>query len=87
MHCYVYRCRRRAGAYLYLAERDAFERVPEPLRGQLGGFDFTLEFEFGADRRLANADPAVVRANLAERGFHLQFPPDPNRPFGADVRD
>ena len=33
-----------------------------------------------AERRLAQADAALVRANLAERGFHLQLPPQPLAP-------
>ena len=34
-----------------------------------------LEFDLVEGRRLAIADPAVVRVNLVERGFHLQLPP------------
>ncbi len=76
MRCYVYRCARRPETYVYLAERDAFERVPSPLRSQLGGFVLVLELDLHPERRLARADPAVVRANLAEHGFHVQFPPN-----------
>jgi uncharacterized protein len=75
MRCHVYRCRRRAGTYVYLAERDAFDRIPEPLRGRLGDCEFVLELELDAGRRLAGTDPAVVRRNLTGQGFHLQFPP------------
>jgi uncharacterized protein len=77
MRSYVYRCRQRADTYVYLAERDAFDRIPEPLRGQLGMLDFVLEFDFTPDRRLAREDPAVVRANLAGCGFFVQLPPPP----------
>ena len=77
MRSYVYRCRQRAGTYVYLAERDAFEQLPEPLRDRLGALDFVLEFTFDAQRRLATEDPAVVRANLASNGFHVQYPPPP----------
>jgi uncharacterized protein len=75
MRCHVYRCPRRTGTYVFLAERDAFERLPPALRGQLGPLDFAFEFELDADRALAQADPTVVRANLASDGFHVQFPP------------
>jgi len=76
MRCYVYRCTRRAQTYLYLAERDAFGRLPPSLREQLGELEFALEFVLDANRRLARENPAVVRANLADNGFHLQFPPN-----------
>jgi uncharacterized protein len=75
MRCHVYRCCRSAGTYLYLAERDALDRLPEPLRSRLGAFEFVLEFVLDETRRLPREDPAVVRGNLAAQGFHLQFPP------------
>ena len=40
MHAYVYKSLARADPYLYLAARDDFARVPEPLRTRLGGLDF-----------------------------------------------
>lgn len=75
MRCHVYRCRRRAETYVYLAERDAFECVPEPLRAQLGELEFVLELSLDGERRLAREDPERVRANLSSVGFHVQFPP------------
>lgn len=80
MRCHVYRCRRRADTYVYLAERDAFERVPEPLRSQLGELEFVLELTLDSERKLAREDPERVRANLASAGFHIQYPP----PFDLD---
>lgn len=77
MQAYVYKSQRKAGTYVYLAARDAFTRLPEPLRTQLGPLVFVLEVALTADRRLATEDPAVVRENLVLRGFHLQFPPSP----------
>ena len=75
MHAFVYKSLKKADTYVYLAARDDFMRLPEPLRTQLGGLQFVLEFALTPDRRLAREDAAVVRENLALRGFHLQFPP------------
>jgi uncharacterized protein YcgL (UPF0745 family) len=75
LHAYVYKSQRRADTYVFLAEREGFARLPEPLRTQLGPLRFVLEVELTPERRLAREDPAVVRENLAARGFHLQFPP------------
>ena len=44
------------------------------------GQAFVLEVALKPERRLAQADAALVRANLAERGFHLQLPPQPLAP-------
>lgn len=75
MHAYVYKSQRKADTYVYLAARDDFERLPEPLRGRLGALTFVLDVALTPDRRLARENPEEVRANLAARGFHLQFPP------------
>jgi uncharacterized protein YcgL (UPF0745 family) len=77
MHAYVYKSQRRADTYVYLAARDAFERLPEPLRTQLGPLQFVLDVALTPGRALARENPDEVRANLAARGFHLQFPPTP----------
>ncbi|MBT2747745.1 MULTISPECIES: YcgL domain-containing protein [unclassified Lysobacter] len=75
MQAYVYKSLRKADTYVYLSARDDFERLPEPVRAQLGSLQFVLEVELSAQRKLARADAAAVRENLRTRGFHLQFPP------------
>lgn len=81
MQAHVYRSRRRADTYVYLARRDDFACLPATLRESLGALDFVLDVTLDPARTLARADPAVVRANLAACGFHLQLPPSP--PAGA----
>jgi uncharacterized protein YcgL (UPF0745 family) len=89
MLAYVYKSLKKADTYVYLAGRDDFARLPDPLRTQLGELRFVLEVALTPERRLAQEDPAVVRANLAARGFHLQFPqtvPDPmSDDWGTDA--
>ena len=75
MHVFVYKSLRKADTYLYLLVRDGFDVVPEAVRAPLGALQPVLEFDLVEGRRLAQADPDVVRANLKARGFHLQFPP------------
>ena len=84
MHAYVYKSQRKADTYVYLAARDDFARLPEPLRLQLGTLAFVLEVALTPDRKLAQEDPAVVRATLATRGFHVQFPPTQLDPMTED---
>lgn len=84
MLAFVYKSLKKADTYLYLAARDDFERVPPPVRAQLGNLQFVLEVALTPQRRLAQADPAVVRANLAARGFHLQLPPTMADPMTED---
>ena len=75
MQAYVYKSRRKADTFVFLAARDDFTRLPEPVRVQLGELAFVLEVALTPERRLAQSDPQLVRANLAAHGFHVQFPP------------
>ncbi|HEY0502602.1 MAG TPA: YcgL domain-containing protein [Lysobacter sp.] len=84
MQAYVYKSLRKADTYVYLAKRDEFARLPEPLRTQLGTLQFVLEVALTPERKLARGDAAVVRENLAARGFHLQFPPTLDDPMTED---
>ncbi|MDV3470092.1 YcgL domain-containing protein [Stenotrophomonas sp. C3(2023)] len=75
MHASVYKSQRRADTYVYLAARDAFEVLPGPLRDSLGALTWVMDLQLEEGRRLAQANPVQVRAELAERGFYLQVPP------------
>ena len=84
MLAHVYKCLRKPDTYVYLAERDGFDRLPAPLRTQLGPLQFVLEFALTPARRLAREDPQIMRANLTSRGFHIQFPPTVDDPMTDD---
>ena len=84
MLAHVYKSLKKADTYVFLAARDDFARLPEPLRTQLGGLQFVLEVALTPERTLAREDPEVVRHNLAARGFHLQFPPTVADPMTDD---
>ena len=84
MHAYVYKSLRQADTYVFLAARDDFARLPPPLLTQLGNLHFVLEVALTPERKLALADPEVVRGNLAARGFHVQFPPTMLDPMTED---
>lgn len=75
MRCFVYKSSRREQTYVFLAERDAFDCLPEAVSRTLGALSLVIEIELDPGRRLAQSDPAVVRANLAAQGYHVQFPP------------
>ena len=87
MQAYVYKSRRKSETYVYLRERDGFGLIPEALRTSLGALDFVLELALTPDRKLAQTDPVVAHANLAERGFHMQFPPQDHPSWQLDNND
>ena len=74
MQAFVYKSLRKPDTYVYLRERDAFALLPEPVLAPLGQLAFVMELALTPERKLARADAAVVRRNLVEHGFHLQFP-------------
>ena len=80
MQAYVYKSQRKPDTYIYLAKRDDFDALPAELGATLAPYAFVLEVALTPERRLAQADAVQVRANLAERGFHLQLPPQPLAP-------
>lgn len=75
MQAYIYKSLRKDDTYVFLAARDDFTRLPEPVREPLGRLQFVMELALTPERKLARGDTAVVRENLALRGFHLQMPP------------
>lgn len=84
MLAYVYKSLKKANTYVYLAKRDDWACLPEPLRTQFGALQFVLEVTLSAERKLAQENPEVVRQNLAARGFHIQFPPTVEDPMHED---
>ncbi|MCX7557121.1 YcgL domain-containing protein [Xanthomonadaceae bacterium JHOS43] len=75
MRCHVYKSRTRPDTYIYLAEKDDFDALPDALRQRLGMLEPVLEFDLTPERRLARSDAATVIAALQAQGFHLQLPP------------
>ena len=74
MRVFVYKSRRKPDTYLYLAEHDAFDAVPEPMQVTLRPWQFVLEFDLTPDRRLPRINARVLQNNLVSQGFHLLFP-------------
>lgn len=70
MQAYVYKSQRKPDTYLYLAARDDFGCLPQPLLASLQPLVFVLDVALTAERTLARADP---RGGTREPG-RLRFP-------------
>ena len=79
MNVFVYRSLKKNGYYLYVAQENNFERVPDNLLQALGELEPALKFELTRDRKLATENPETVLKNLQENGYHLQIT-DPMAP-------
>ena len=71
----IYRSKHRPGLYLFLAETDKFDVVPQEIMQSLGVLERSMELELHEKRPLAQSDVTTVMKNLREHGFHIQLPP------------
>ena len=73
MKVFVYRSLKKNGYYLYVAEENNFEKVPENLMQALGELETALTFVLTKNRKLATENPETVLKNLQQAGYHLQI--------------
>lgn len=76
MQCYIYRSSIKDGLYVYLAEEDGLERLPEPVLKQMGVPELAMKLELDPQKKLGQEDVSTVLQNLASQGFHVQMPRD-----------
>jgi len=81
MKCFVYKSIKKADSYIYLNEKDNFEKLPEQLLMLFGKPEFTLELDLTVDRKLALADAQQVLQSLDNQGYYLQMPAKNNLPI------
>ena len=74
MQCYVYRSSKKDGLYVYLAEEDGLNTLPEPVLHQLGEPELAMSFDLAKRDSLGHEDIDTVRENLETQGFHVQMP-------------
>jgi uncharacterized protein YcgL (UPF0745 family) len=75
MQCFVYASLRKIDSYLWLAQRDAFDVLPESLVLLLGELRFVMEVHLDEQRKLPIEDTEQVLDHLRTQGWHLQLPP------------
>ena len=69
--------------YLYLATEDDFACLPDNIRSMLGALELSMQLELHRERKLARVDINDVIADLNERGFHIQLPPNQDERWDA----
>ncbi|MDH3353724.1 MAG: YcgL domain-containing protein [Chromatiales bacterium] len=75
IHTTIYRSKHKQGLYLFLAEADKFDVIPQEIMKGLGELEKSMELELHENRTLAQSDVIAVMNNLKEHGFHIQLPP------------
>ncbi len=75
MKCTVYRSANQEFTYIYLKEGITFDDLPDDLRQVFGEPRAVMPLVLSPARKLAYEDVNTVMKNLAEKGYHLQMPP------------
>ena len=76
MICIIFRSDTKQGLYLYLAKDKCMGDIPEELLKKIGKHTRVMEIDLSTRDKLAQVDIQVVRSNLVEQGYHIQFPID-----------
>jgi len=77
MLCAVYKSIRKSQTYLFVAKRDDFSAVPDPLLTQFGPPQLVSLLNIQADTKLALADADKLILSIQTEGYYLQLPPPP----------
>jgi len=75
MDCYIYRSRKKLGAYLYLPEEDNFSQLPESLLNVFGIPEYSFQMDLTPDKTLAQVEAADVIKGIEAEGFFMQMSP------------
>lgn len=71
--CFVYRCGKQDDQYVFLANKDDFDVLPEALQQRLGALTYSFDFELTEHRNMVRDDPKAVIHALREQGFYLRL--------------
>jgi uncharacterized protein YcgL (UPF0745 family) len=85
MKCSVIRSSLKDYTYIYLLEGEDYDDLPESLKSIFGEPEFVMNLELTPQRKLANEDVSHVLENLAEKGYHLQLPPQEDESGWLDL--
>lgn len=71
----VYKSYKKKNCYLFVAQRDDFESVPEPLMEMFGTPELVTLINLANREKLALSDINKVKQGLIDQGYFLQVPP------------
>jgi len=81
----VFRSSKKADTYLYVRRGQAWDDLPESLRGIFGAPVHAMDLVMTPDRKLARTDGRQVLDAIADKDFYLQMPEE-NDSYVVDFR-
>ncbi len=85
MKCSVFRSNLKDFTYIYLKAGHDYDDLPDSLRTIFGEPELVMDLELSPERKLANEDVNQVMESLAEKGYHLQLPPQEDETGWLDL--
>lgn len=85
MQCSVYRSSLKDFTYIYLLEDHEYDDLPASLIAVFGEPVLVMSLQLSPERKLAYEDVNQVMENLAEKGYHLQLPPQEDKTGWLDL--
>lgn len=73
MNCFVYRSKRREGAYLYLKNENDFSALPDEFQSLFGKGEFVMTLSLEKPRKLVAMDSEKLKHRLNETGYYLHL--------------
>ncbi len=70
----VFRCKKMAGAYIYVEKGFDTSDLPELLVEKAGTFELAMSFLLTESKSLARADAKSVIESIQSQSFYLQMP-------------
>jgi len=75
MICAVYKSEAADEMYLFVDQKEVFERVPTELMEKFSNPILVTQFKLFPERKLARVDAKKLIASLEEKGYYVQLPP------------
>lgn len=73
--CTIYKCSKKADAFLFIEKADDFSKVPDALKKMIGTPKLFMTLDLDGRKKLGVANLAKVKSELVDKGFYFQLPP------------
>ena len=74
MQSFVYKSTRKSDTYIFLADKEKVDDLPDGLERLLGKLEYVMAVNLEKRAKLANADIEEVKKCIANQGYYLQLP-------------
>ena len=73
----IYKSNEVAETYLFVAQKEELERVPEALLQKMGELIIVMEMDLHDEKQLLRVRGKAVLSAITAQGYYLQLPPPP----------